>query len=293
MQEMSSLLDELLMFAQNPGLSLDVDSAFNLFWNGDYGPEAAAAIESLHLVRFFEWFIFGYPTLADRKPLIQVYLAEQGESLSRAKRELLEQWMTTRLGAYHVEDVVRGRSMLLRDLFADGEERVRDEYLSSEAARGDIVIGRIIKAPTGWRLSAAPILVPSSWEEGLVAFMAARLAAQRERAPDATMDDLLRESGYTLNHFLTDRAQGGATTGRAPRHYDIGKVIEALEKSKEEFDRQRAEEEARHAEEMLSQADQQPGFKTTAGGLLLPSDPPPPDPDDEEKTFAGGKLLLP
>jgi hypothetical protein len=290
----STLLDELLMFAQDPGLSLDVDSAFNLFWNGDYGPQAAASLEPRDLVRFFEWFIFGYPTLADRKPLIQVYLDKHGGSVSQSKRELLEQWVTTRLGAYRVEDAARGRSLLLRDLFSDAEERVRDEYVSPEAVRGDILIGRILAAPGGWSLSAMPILIPVSLEDALVANMQARLAAQREGSPGATMDHLLRGSGYALNHFLIARAAEGVISGRASRHYDIGKVMAALEKAKAESERELAEEEARYAEELLSEADEEPEFKTIAGGrLLLPSEPMSPDPEDEEKTFAGGKLLLP
>ena len=293
-QEFEDLMDALFSFLQHPSYGLDVDSAFALFWDGDYGGGAAAALDPRDLFRFFEWFSFDYPTHREKRRAVQLFLEEQGPELGEAKRTMLRKWIGAPLSLHRVEDVVAGRSMRLHDLLHEGVERVQDEGLSQSMAIGDLVLGRVLRAQNGARLSATPIALPSSLQSEMVESMERIWEHYREANPEAERATFLRDSSYMLNHILLRQPRGDAKGPRpSSKFYDASQAQHRLERALRDEEESIAAQ-RRQLEDELMAEESPPEFETIAGGrLVLPSERRAPDPDTNEKTFAGGKLLLP
>ena len=293
-QDYADLLDALFEFLQNPSLVLDVKPAFALFWNGDYGLGAMAALDPKDLFRFFEWFIFDYPTLQDKKRVVGIFQEERGPSLSEGVRAMLGQWAQAPLSLYRVDDAVPGRSLHLCDLLLEGEERVQDDEISQSVTSGDLVLGRLLEVRNGLRLSASPIVLPPALQAEMVESMERYWSRYQEANFGADRLTFLRDSSYLLNHVLLRQVRADGDRPRAlSKYYDPAQVLCALERARGE-EQQATQERQRLLDKEIWADQPEPEFKTIAdGNLLLPSDPKPPDPEADEKTFAGGKLILP
>ncbi len=282
------LLDQLLVFSQGPSFHLDLASAFNLFWNGDYGNPAQAHLSQPDLLRFFEWYIWDYVTWKSQKRVLELLLEDV--RLKPSKREMLTGWLDARASAYVVVDVAPGRSIALQDLLGEGEQRVQDELISTVARTNDLVVGRLLKVAGALRLSFAPTLLPPAMGAGLVAFIKRAWQGYREAHYGAEFADFIGSSAYLFNHYLL---QNQPEKPLAPPYYDISKAVEALEKARQQAS-QSALDELLQGEEEAEDELEIPGTQTIAGGrLLIPSEPAFPKPGEGERTAAGGKILLP
>ena len=297
-QSYETLFDQLFAFAQGPEFKVDLISAFNLFWNGNYGAHAPSALDMRDLLRFFDWYVFDYPTWKDRQPVVQVFRESRGAQLSPEEQALLAGWQDSVMSLYRVEEVTAGQYMIVHDLMQGATQQVSDLLLSRLVVRGDLLITRILKGVDEWRTSAVPTLLPPALEQPLVEYMNSAWQSYQETHYAASKKGFLREMSHLYNHYLLQQA---LTNEEKPtpktKYYDIRRAAEALRRAREEEQRERVKELIKRGQEERKQAaeeqEEAPALKTTKSGLILPSDRPAPTPRKEEKTTAGGKLLLP
>lgn len=298
LRDYGQLMDDLLAYCQRPMYGLDIDSAFNLFWNGDYGVETADALESYDLFRFIDWYIFEYPTASARATIISQFIDDPQINISDSRRRMVESWANASLGVWRVKDAVRRRSLLLDNLITEGSLRVQEDDLSQVAAPGDLVVGRPLPVGEGYRLSVAPILLPAKLADGLVDFWQRAWRSHHEMHPRASREVFACRSGYLFNHYLLQQAQLREDAASWPDgYYDVADSFNALEEAKQQEPMDMLGQMLGMMEEYEEDEEQvAPRFKTIADGkLVLPYDPEPPmpDPDEQDRTFADGKLLLP
>jgi hypothetical protein len=298
-----SLLDQLIVFAQGPSLVVDTMSAFNLFWNGRYSARATRLLDKVDLLRFFDWYVFDYPTWQAQKPVIALF--QESIGLAEEERAMLASWQDTVMSLYRIEEIKPGERFALHDLVQDAPVLIQDVMLSRVARREDLIIGRVLQAITEQpgeselRLSAAPILLPQALQASLLEMLNIAWKSYQETHYQADQRAFLRASGHLFNHYLLQHAL--AADGKQPlslsRYYSASRAIAALQRAHEEDERERAKRVQKLARELREQEnvdEKDQGTTVTPTGLILPSDQASSSkPRTGEKTTASGKLLLP
>ncbi len=287
-RDYEELLDQMLVYSQGPSYQVDLASAFNLYWNGDYGDPAQVQLPQLDLLRFFEWYVFDFVTWKSQKRITELVL--ESERLTPSKRAMLSGWLEARASAYTVVDVSPGRSILLHDLLGDGEQRVQDAILSTIVQAEDVLVGRILRVGDAGRLAFAPTLLPSPAGAGLVAFIQRAWQGHRDSHYGAQFADFIGKSAFLFNHYLL---QEQGTKPALPKYYSASAAMAALDKAGKEA-RPSALEELFQEQGEREREPEVPGMQTIAGGrLLVPTERPAPEAAPGERTAAGGKILLP
>ena len=297
-----ALLDQLIVFAQGPSLTLDTVSAFNLFWNGRYSARATQFLDKVDLLRFFDWYAFDCLTWQAQKPVIALFQESAGSRLSPGERELLTSWQETVMSLYRIEAVKAGEFFVLQDSIQDVRMQVADSLLSRVARKDDLIIGRVLQAPNDpeaeseWRLSAAPLLLPQAMQSGLLEMLNVAWSNYQQAHYQSNQKDSLRASSHLFNHYLLQHAP--AVNEKQPlslsRYYIASKAVAALQRAREEDERERAKRVQKLGREIREQEGvKERGPAMTKTGLILPSDQRESKPSPGEKTTASGKLLLP
>ncbi len=281
----------LVAFGQRPAFSVDLQSAFSRFWNGDYDLEASQALERQHLEPFLEWYLYDYRTTKDRQRLIDLFAAEEGPRLSPEQRSLLAEREAAHLSLYGIEAVEPGGRLEVGDLLAGGFQPVDDAGLARLAMPGDLLLGRRFGDGEEGRLARGTVLLPATLGPGLSAAAKRAFGAYREEHYQAAWPEFLREAGYVMYHFLVS-PEAAEAYERAPRregYYDPRAAVAGMQaimrRKREEEAKKAAEAEAQRQAEQ-GEAPAAPPVERTAGGILIPG---------QHKPAAGGQsgILLP
>lgn len=207
--------------------------AMDRFWKGKYAPEHMAELADLEhrgAERFLTWFAFDY-VQEDGRTLVEMLAQAASEGLFETdeyETRLLQEWHPTRLRPYVVEQVSRGKGVLVRDLFHNEAYEVKDYGASKLLAVGEVMVGHLVrvgtkdagdppKRETGAGADVAlspPPAVPlyyvggavaqltSDTREKLLEFAQLYLEDLRQEQPDTTWDDLVRQRSHIFNHFV-------------------------------------------------------------------------------------------
>jgi hypothetical protein len=90
------------------------------------------------------WLV--YVAEFEGRPIIDWYLEDRGWSLSRPAREWLTAQKKSWLSIWEVEDVDRGKAIVLRDLLTGERRTVHEVSASKVAERHHVVLGRVVDA---------------------------------------------------------------------------------------------------------------------------------------------------
>jgi hypothetical protein len=218
-----------------------IPAAMEAFWKGKYGPEQMSELDDLEnrgSERFLTWFAFDYrfpqgeeegkeegegeanpdgPTLLEK--LAQE--AEQGTfEVDPYESRLLREWGGVRLRPYVVEQLYKGRGLLVRDLLDNQTYEVKDYGAPKRLSEGEVLVGHLIPVgikdagvppPDGvppdppvplYSLVGAIAQLTADTQEKLREFASLHLEDLRRTKPDATWDDLVRQRSAILNHFV-------------------------------------------------------------------------------------------
>ena len=134
-----------------------IDEAWGEFTSPALG-ESRFSPESPHVAIFMSWLHNfwspdpnGDSAVRDRalvgvEPL-RAYVAHRGARLDPLLREYLESCLETPLSFYRVEDVERGKGLVLKDLVTGSQRRAAERGVSETAQAGDILFAQVVQAP--------------------------------------------------------------------------------------------------------------------------------------------------
>lgn len=267
----------LFAFSQDAAQKLDLVSAFNLYWGGNYGVAGAEALGEADMLRFFDWYIHDYRTSRDRKRIIELFLEGPGRHIPAHEREVLQSWLNTHLSLYRVENVQTGTSTLyLRDVLQGHTYEVTDNTLARLASREDILVARLRGLPEEPHLSWGITLLPP-WPQDLLAKqIGSAFISYRQEYATATWFEFLSSNGHLFNVYLLQAITEGRGTTRVRGHayYDAEDAVRKLQHVQEEARRKREEalREAEAEERRKEGADERlEDLTRTAAGIILPS----------------------
>ncbi len=222
-----------------------IPAAMEAFWKGKYGPEQLGELDDLEnrgSERFLTWFAFDYrfpqgeeegkdegegegerETDPDGPTLLEK-LAQEAErgtfEVDPYEARLLREWGGVRLRPYVVEQLYKGRGLLVRDLLDHELYEVKDYGAPKRLSEGEVLVGHLIPVgikdagvppPNGvppdppvplYSLAGAMAQLTADTQEKLREFASLHLEDLRRTKPDATWDDLVRQRSAILNHFV-------------------------------------------------------------------------------------------
>lgn len=275
----TALLSSLYEFALGGRFGVELDNAFEVYWNGAYDAGALEALDQDSIFRWLEWFVHDYRVGEERKRPVELYVEGPGAELPEEFRELLSGWVRSTMGLYRVGRAQEGR-LELRDLLREEDVTVEDPAMSRNASRGDLLVGRIYAWQGGLHLSQAAMLLPPDYEPAMVAYLQNAYANYRSEHPDASRESFLRANGHILMSFLLS-ARGEALRSRVGPGTRYADPAAARDKVAEYTRRRRREQEEallREEEDRLRRLEGRPRERRTASGLVLLDD------DEEERT---------
>ncbi len=271
----------LFVFGQRPAYSVDLQSSFSRFWNGDFDLEAAQPLQGPQLLPFLEWYLYDYRTSKDRQRLVDLFAAEEGPRMSPEQRALLAEREASYPSLYGIEAIEPDGRLEVGDLLAGGFYVIEDLGLARLAMPGDLLFGRRYGDGAAARMSRGTVLLPGALGPGLVAAAKRAYGAYREEHYGALWPEFLRENGYVMYHYLLT-SEADEAYARAPRregYFDPRAAVEQMHaimrRRAEEAARQQAAEEEKRRQEAGEQPVPGPVVERTAGGILIPGQPKP------------------
>lgn len=212
-QAQDTLLPKIVEAAQS--VPEQFPPAFERFWDAKYTIDQMGELdehEDRGAERFLTWFAFDFRS--DQAPtLVEQLLAaarNEGFALEPAELTLLERWQSVRLRPYIVDEIRKGKGVLVRDMLTDSPCELADSHAAKRLEVGEIIVGHLTPADTApgasaptYYLAGAAAQLTSDTAEKLVEFAEIYLADLRRREPDATWADLINARSEVLNHFVT------------------------------------------------------------------------------------------
>ena len=137
-----SLLQKLVDFGNSGRMNEYQKRAFGEFFTGaEKAPKSFWTDEKE--IDFMGWFTFDY-RLPIGKRMIELFAAQESGSLTSLEEQLLQDWLPTAAGLYEVQEIERGRGMLLEDIVTGERFFVHDVSSSNTANRWELLLARII-----------------------------------------------------------------------------------------------------------------------------------------------------
>jgi len=270
-REELATLQKLTVFAQRPEYAPQLVVASNLFWNGNYGPEALNRLDREDTGRFLDWFVFDYPLEGTREALVEVFARQAGARLLPGESQRIAAWVDSHLSLYIIEGPAEGTALASQDLLQGMEVLVSREGIGQLGLAGDLVMGRLLRSTSPPHFSWAAVLLPASLQEGLVGHMRQLYQRFRERRVDASWPDVLSQRGYSLSHYLLREAsERGRPLQAQGRYYDAYPATQVLAELEKELQERMAQESERRIREQRPREDPAETLRQTQGGILLP-----------------------
>lgn len=265
----AALLTALYRYAQSPEFQNDLAQAFEVYWGGRYDYRSVTDEDAEDMRRAIEWFLHDAHVGEDRRHVIDLFIERETRDYGPEALELLRAWANSALALLRVERRSAGRLETL-DLLREEPLTIVDEMLARNAHEGDLLAGRLYELRGEHRLSRMTMLLPSQFEEPLVAYVRNAYTLYREEHPLATWEVFLRENGHIVNAFLlSPRADPlRVYIGPGTPYHDPARFRDRLREATRQL------EEAQRRELAERQARRERELPRTASGLILPGAAP-------------------
>lgn len=195
------LLQELMAYSRDGVSESAISDAMRLFW-GEEGISSPEFDDEPSFARFFDWFVFDYRRNRRCRRLIERFRDDCAGSLSEECREMLDQWLQSRLGFYEVISVNPGEGLTIRDIFTGQRFQICERTASRAVHRYDLLFTRPLKVFGTYGVSVAGLVIPRTWKTSLEGAIRCELARYRKRNPGAGWDQFFREKAYKINRLI-------------------------------------------------------------------------------------------
>jgi hypothetical protein len=205
-------------------------AALELFWNGKYTVEQMSELDDLEdrgSERFLTWLAFDHK-LEDGRTLIETLAQAADDGTFEAdehETRLLHDWTEVRLRPYVIEEVRKGKGLLVQDLLNQTMCDIEEHAASRRLLQGEVLVGHLVpvgrraisgeavrseetpdatEEPIIYHVAGAMAQLTEDTSEKLIEFAQLHLEDMRRTQPDATLDDLPGERSHVLNHFVME-----------------------------------------------------------------------------------------
>ncbi len=199
-----TMMDKLLDFSRETRFRVDLEAAFDLFWNKSYTLEQSGELVPPQIMSFLDWYVHDYQTSADGRRIVKIFLEEKGRALSEQERNLLRADTDALLSAFKVTGAEPGETIGLLDVFQNSEVELPHTPSLRGVEEGQLLLARLVTAGEYRRFSWISALIPPEVEESFTAHVQEMFAAYQDEHYQAPWPQFLRQRSYVFNHFLLE-----------------------------------------------------------------------------------------
>jgi hypothetical protein len=190
-------------FLQELGLSLE------LFYNLQPGEEYEFRPTEEFL--FLTWFLLD-DCNADNYCLMDEFLNRNADNLSLTETQVCQALKNTTLGLFQVKSIIKGASMVLRDVFTGDVFEVNESLEDEGIVEGSVLFSRVLRLGNERLLVGSGIFLDESVEEHLTQFITQQYQESCEEGYVLSFNDFLKQNGELINWWI--------------RSYDKGELFE-------------------------------------------------------------------
>lgn len=201
-----SALTKLLAFAFSPAFDSDHSAAEAIFW-GDLLKDAAhfevqGLLDSEEAAfKYNSWFLFDWE-VEDEGTVADLFLEEQHADLNEAERRFLAGLTRAPLRLYEVEQVHRGESLTVRDLWSGDCFRVAERTASRQIVTWDLLGARVTPdADSGRIFEGGLYLYPASMKGEVLGHFRRLYRRFLRKTPAGDSNAFFRRHGMVFNHL--------------------------------------------------------------------------------------------
>lgn len=280
------LFNALYSYAQTDRFRFEAGEAFALYWGGRYALAHLHNLDPEDMRRTMEWFVHDYPTRADGRYVIDLFVAEQATPYPQALKDLLAAWSRSITGMFRVVSLSADGRLELFDCLRGAEVCVHNALLARRARKGDVLVGRLFELAGVVQLSHNTAILPAAYEPGLLEYVTNAHRLYCDTHPGAGWDQFLRENGHIFQaYLLSPKAEAlRSLIGPGTAYHDPAVLRDRLREHTAQMLRE-------EQQKKLEAERQQAALHRTSTGIIVPGKV---DKDAEAKPEAPKpKILLP
>jgi hypothetical protein len=118
-----------------------------------------------------DWMIHDWVAPSLRRTVLQEFLVRHGSRITQREREIIEAWSRSFVGLYEVQEMTAGTGLTLKDLIFGETFFVHDVNMSTQLARWDGLLARVVPGERGNELAGIGLTVPRRHIEPLRLWM--------------------------------------------------------------------------------------------------------------------------
>ncbi len=207
-QAEETLRIRLIEFSHRPDIQAQIGEAFYI-WKNDPGllleDVSEDDVDDLTFAKFFDWFIYDFKLLGERKRIIEWFYEEEGESLSDSEKIVIKDWINNLHSFFEVEEVFPKDGCRIKDIFTGEVLKVKDSTSSYQVKHSDIVSARPIKAGNNNYFSGVILVYPSSLKPIIVDFFNREFKEYKKTfGRNQTLKDYLKDWGFLIGNYIED-----------------------------------------------------------------------------------------
>ncbi|MFQ5400968.1 MAG: YecA family protein [Anaerolineae bacterium] len=203
---------DLLKFARDDRFAEDFSRALPLYWDSLYELDNAEEMSQDEALRFFDWFVFDFQP-EDGPRLIEIYHAEQRESLSKFQQVVLDEWVNAPPADAYELTGYEGQTLHLRNFTTGETVEVYEPGGHGNVQVGEVILIRLVPVQERLEFSTTAAYLPAAEITDLADKLAAARTADAEAHPDATHEAFMRRNNTLLIHHALAEAK---EQGRPP-----------------------------------------------------------------------------
>jgi hypothetical protein len=200
------LVQDILRFVRKNYRDL-LDDALDLFWD-DFVPDDYLDRAGLEMaeINFWEWVVFDWQPLDDRKSTIDLFL-KANKNLTQDETSVLIMMNDAVISLYEVQEVFPEKGLLLKDLVLGGEYEVSEKSATRSLSKWDILAARVLKVDGKHILSGCVYGYPRMQKENILAMIKEGYRGYKLDDPRLTMKRHLKENSEDFNYYWYDLFQ--------------------------------------------------------------------------------------
>jgi tetratricopeptide (TPR) repeat protein len=149
----------------------EIEPAKRTFWRQSVPEIDSSQQISASMIFWTDWFIYKRPTRTGLTPL-QTFIQEYRQHLSAEDLAVYRKLLQSIVSVFEVVEVIRNRSITVRDLQDDHMYTVTEKRATRQMAPGYLISAHILPLPDEYRFTAALAPWPPQLKEHVAAFLA-------------------------------------------------------------------------------------------------------------------------
>ncbi|NOZ03405.1 MAG: SEC-C domain-containing protein [FCB group bacterium] len=199
-----SLNQRLLQYIMQPEFVEDFESAWDLFWAGEYQIEEMDQLSKVEAGAFLNYLIFGYLLLSSNRSVIDHFLDMYRVDLTLPERTLLDNMRKAFYGIYEVQEVRPAQGMRIKNMFDGMELEIKEISGTKDIVKWDVIAGYICKIGDFHEFAGNIIFIPRQIVNSTQAMLLDEHRQYETEYEAADFSLFLKHNSFLINQFVRD-----------------------------------------------------------------------------------------